>query len=148
MPSLVARKKTKQSEQGSPRVSYEVRTVYLPFFLAANQDLLRHVDKRLKERFQGRRIMEGSTEIERESTSVVIDAILEKNPVKGLREVLEALEKMQPGQVLPDDEIPNLEPPKVDEPEPPKLGLVTLDEALEEEATAEQVGQVMEELSA
>jgi hypothetical protein len=129
MPSLVAKKKTRQRELGSPRTEYEVRLLYLPFFLASNQTLIQHLDRRLRERFQGQTVFEGDPKVEQEMTQVVIDAVLEKHPIQGLREVLEAIAAMVPGQRIPADEIPNLDVEVVQE-EPPKLEMVSLNEAL------------------
>lgn len=148
MPSLVARKKTRESEMGSPRVTYEVRAMYLPFFLAADQNLLLHLDQRLREKFQGERMFEGDTSIEDKMDGWMIDAVIEKYPILGLREVLEAIANMKPEQRIPLSEVPDLQPPPPPpEPEKPPLEIVSLDQAQSMESSeSESLLKTSEEL--
>ena len=130
MPYLVVPEK-KDSEldpMSTPKRNWVVTWTVLPYFLAANTDLVRHVDKRLRERFAGETIFSGDPGIQREMSELVIEAILEKTPMVGLREVLQAILELKVAEKL--EMVPDLTPlpPK----EPPKLEVVGLDESLEE----------------
>lgn len=120
MPSLITRKK---SRPGQTSVEYEVRAVYLPFFVAANQTLLEHVDRRLQEKFP----TPGASEEEMSRT--VVDAIMETHPIQGLREVLEAIAAMEPEKRIPQDQV-QVRAARPEKKPPPVLEVVGLDEEL------------------
>lgn len=102
MPNLVQRRADVSS------VSYEVRTTLLPFFAAVDTKLIAHVDRRLNEWF--RNTEDKGEQTEEEMSSVVVEAIIERRPYPGLREVLEALLALDFETQLPEDQIPNLQP--------------------------------------
>lgn len=89
MPYLVGPKKDVRS-------TWEVYWGYLPYFLAADLELIKTVDARMKELYAG---SEDDPERARFLSKTVIKLILEKYPMKGLKEALTALEAMSPQEV-------------------------------------------------
>lgn len=80
MPSLLE----KTENQGPRGEVWQVKWMWLPFFLAQDPELIRSVDKRLTQLFQG-----GPPPKEKVLESALIQAICQKYPMKGLREALE-----------------------------------------------------------
>jgi hypothetical protein len=86
MPSLV--EKTGKGARGG---IWEVKWTWMPAFLAMDQDLVALVDKRLNELFAG-----GDPPIPGVLESAVRDVVCKKYPMAGLREALEAIQKVDP----------------------------------------------------
>ena len=89
MPSLVVKKR-----RGNRGTIWAVAWPLMPWWLAANQVLVNHVDQRLRELFKGSRMLDIDPGMERKMSETVITAILEKHPMEGLLEVLQAIHKM------------------------------------------------------
>lgn len=117
---------TADSAIPDPNVSFEFQTMHLPFLLATDETLQRHVEARLRETYVGRRMMEGQP-IEKEMSELAIEAIVEKYPVKGLREALLAYHSLDMGDLLDEKDRPNLAQPKK---ELPQLKVVEMSEVL------------------
>lgn len=118
MPNLVQRVKAQ-------RPTFEVNTLALPFFLAVNTGLIEHVGLRLNERFIGVSI-EHADDLEREMSLVAIDAILEKKPMVGLRELLMATIALDVDSKIED--VPDLTPPAPEKKQVTELRVVELEE--------------------
>lgn len=117
---------TAESVIPDPSVSFEFQTMHLPFLMATDEALQRHVEARLREAFVGRRMVEGQN-IEREMSEFAIEAIVEKYPVRGLREALLAYHSLDMGDLLEEEDRPNLAQPKQ---EAPRLKVVDMSEVL------------------
>lgn len=76
---------------------WEVATTWLPFFIAADQSLLKEIDKEMTKEFKGTTWEpEQEESILRTMHSRVIGLILQKYPIKGLQEHLETLANVNP----------------------------------------------------
>ena len=76
---------------------WEVATTWLPFFLAADQGLLREIDKVMTKEFKGTTwVPEQSESILRTMHDRVVELILKKYPILGLREHLQTLAEIDP----------------------------------------------------
>lgn len=99
MPSLVMK-----MQEGRRGGIWTVRWVYLPYFLAANQTLVKFVDEKLNAEFKRTAVMAGGDPgTERMMSRVIVDAILEFHSnrgwtIRGLKEVLEAVMAMEPSK--------------------------------------------------
>lgn len=85
---------------------WEVAWMWLPHFLTADLELHRHVDREMTEAFRGSKL-EGDvhnmypptmTPLLEKMHSRVVDLILEKYPIHGLRHLLEAYSHIQPDE--------------------------------------------------
>ena len=81
---------------------WEVAWMWLPHFLAADRELHKFVDRKMTERFKGE-IADAGTPSEEMLVSkmhqTVLDLILEKYPIQGLRGFLEGYILLQPEEV-------------------------------------------------
>jgi len=80
---------------------WEVAWTWLPFFLAADRELHRFVDKRMTEKFKGEMLDPlprpgQQLDLMQRMHQCVIDLILEKHPIPGLRAYLEGIIHVQP----------------------------------------------------
>lgn len=66
---------------------WEIVWVWLPHFLAVDVELQRYVDKKMTEKFRGRYVDDKEVLAE-EMHRAVIDLIVEKHPIRGLRQLL------------------------------------------------------------
>ena len=85
---------------------WEVAWMWLPHFLAADIELHKHVDQEMTKSFRGT-MLEGDvysqyppsmTPILEKMHKAVIDLILEKYPIQGLRQFLEGYNHLQPDE--------------------------------------------------
>lgn len=86
MPSLV--EKMKEGTRGG---IWGVKWMWMPAFLAMDEELVKSVDARLNQLFQG-----GDPPMPGILDKAVIDTVLKKYPMEGLRPALEALQKVDP----------------------------------------------------
>jgi hypothetical protein len=76
---------------------WEVAWTWLPYFLASDKSLVKHVDEGLNHSFKGTPVeVEGGSTMLEQMSREVIRLILEKYPMKGLREYLEATIGLEP----------------------------------------------------
>jgi len=71
---------------------FEVKWTWLPYFLAADAELVRAVDEKLNESFSG---APPSEELMDEIHGTVIDVIMDKYPIPGLSWYLSAIKEVQ-----------------------------------------------------
>jgi hypothetical protein len=77
---------------------WEVAWMWLPYFLASNTELVKYVDNGLNHSFKGTTLdlEEDQTQLLEQMNRKVIDLILEKYQIKGMREYLEATSNLSP----------------------------------------------------
>jgi hypothetical protein len=80
---------------------WEVAWIWLPHFLTLDVELQRYVDKQMTEKFRGR-VVEDRDALADEMHLVVVDLIVEKYPIKGLRQLLGSYSQISADEV--DDE--------------------------------------------
>ncbi len=87
---------------------WEVAWMWMPHFLAADKELHKRVDQKMTETFKGT-MLEGDamsmyppsmTPILEMMNRKVIELVLEKYPISGLKELLEAYAHLQPDKEL------------------------------------------------
>jgi hypothetical protein len=80
---------------------WEVAWMWLPHFLASDKSLHRHVAEKMTSSFKGTTIEENSSKgiILQQMHSEVIRLILEKYPIAGLRQYLEATIHLDPEEL-------------------------------------------------
>jgi hypothetical protein len=91
MPHLVSKK-----QDAKKSGVYEVAWTWMPFFLANNVELHKHVDLELQARFVDYRYFEGDNSVFDKMSAAVVDIIVAKVPMVGLREALTALIAVNP----------------------------------------------------
>lgn len=77
---------------------WEVAWMWLPHFLAADRSLHKYVDKKMTEAFKGTVLDEGSLHHLEQMHQMVVDLILEKYPIQGLRRFLDGYVHLHPGE--------------------------------------------------
>ena len=85
---------------------WAVSWMWLPHFLAADRDLHRHVDRTMTEEFRGTMIDGNASGDPRQNPQLqalveklntrVMDLILEKYPIAGLRQMLDSYGRVEP----------------------------------------------------
>jgi uncharacterized lipoprotein YddW (UPF0748 family) len=101
---------------------WEVAWTWLPYFLAADQLLHRHVDKEMTKRWKG--VENPGLQEVRQMHRDVISFILERYPIEGLRDYLESISLVR----VQDGEEPK--PKQVETEEQQGLGIVNPQAAL------------------
>lgn len=73
--------------------TWEVRWQWMPFFIAADTDLIKAVDESLTTTFVNRDA--GDINLQWEMHQAVITLVVEKHPIPGLRSYLEAISSVE-----------------------------------------------------
>jgi hypothetical protein len=78
---------------------WEVAWMWLPHFLAADETLHKHVDQKMTEKFKGERVEEAALpELIGRMHQEVVNLLLEKYPIPGLRRFLDGYTHLRPGE--------------------------------------------------
>jgi len=80
---------------------WEVAWMWLPHFLAADRELHRYVDKKMTEKFKGQMVDVGSPSEQAlvgKMHQAVMDLVLERYPIRGLRRFLEGYVMLEPDE--------------------------------------------------
>lgn len=76
---------------------WEVAWMWLPHFLAADHSLRKHVDQKMTEAFKGEMVeKETEAHLLQRMNQKVVDLILEKYPIPGLRRFMEGYTVLRP----------------------------------------------------
>ena len=79
-------------EQKKRPGKWEVSWMWLPYFLAADRELHRQIDQKMTEEFRGQEIDSGKM------NDRVLELILTKYPIPGLRRLLEGYVALEPDE--------------------------------------------------
>lgn len=85
----------KSREANSEKGRWEVAWTWLPYFIATNPDVIKHVALEMTKRFQNREV---NDDLIKEMHDTVIDLICDKIQIKGLRVYLTSLIAVLPGE--------------------------------------------------
>ena len=78
---------------------WEVAWMWLPHFLAADQSLHKYIDQKMTESFKGQVVENGeASQLIQQMHQKVLDLILEKYPIPGLRRFLEGYVHLRPDE--------------------------------------------------
>ena len=86
-----------KDKDGNLTPTWEVAWVWIPHFIASNPDIVKHVSEKMTESFKGRTVKNG---LQQEMHQTVIELILEKLPMPGLKDYLEAVQLVKPEEEL------------------------------------------------
>jgi hypothetical protein len=89
-----------KDKEGNRTGKWEVAWTWLPHFIATNPDIVKFVAERMTEMFSNREV---TKELEEEMHLAVIELILEKLPMPGLKDYLALVTLVHPEQEIPTD---------------------------------------------